>query len=132
MNVQQYYRRLAQVREQLQREYPAEVSSLFLVSLESDDGGRQGEVTEANRELAAQCIARKSHRIAEQSEIEEFFRRQQARAKHYAQEELRNQKQSVVVVSSESLYGTNAGAAVQQLAAQSSAAGDKGRASAKG
>lgn len=132
MNVQQFYQRLAQVRGQLATQFPAEVSSVFLVSLPSDDGGRAGEVTEAARELAAQCLAKRTHRIAEQSEIDDFYLRQQDRAKKYAQEEMRNQKQSVVVISPESLYGTNAGAAVQQLAAQSSAAGEKGRAQTKG
>lgn len=127
MNVQKFYQRLAQVRAELDIQFPAEVSEIFLTSLETDDGGRQGEVVGASRELAAQSLARKTHRVSTPEEIDGFFRAQRQRANQYAAEELRSDKKSVVVLSPDNMAALT-GAAVTQLAAQSSAAGEQGRA----
>lgn len=101
---------------------------VFITSVESEDGGREGQVCEATPKLASERIAAKTHRLSKDHEIQEFKDAQEARRQYYVQEELRTQKPSPVVLSESAMNSMAAGIAGALAGSQAVAEGGKQRA----
>ncbi|MBI2686411.1 MAG: hypothetical protein HYX27_08850 [Acidobacteria bacterium] len=67
MNLKDYYREIAEREAEIADEF------VFLVSLRTENGGREGVVSEVNRRTAAQMIVDKMARLATPDEVEEIL-----------------------------------------------------------
>jgi len=78
MDLKQYFRKIRQVEASLADTFP------LVVSLETQDGGKPGLVSEISREEAAKMIVEGRAVLASEEE-KELYREQQSRAKEAAE-----------------------------------------------
>lgn len=80
MNLQAYFRKIREVEESIPH---VEVT---VVSLQTDDGGVPGILTEVTRSMAAKLIVERRSRLATPEEVEEHRASQDAARKKIAEE----------------------------------------------
>ncbi len=92
MDVKAYYKRLREVEEEITDAFPV------VASIDTADGGRDGEFTETPRWVAARMIAQGQARLATAEEAS-AYRRAQAEAAAKAEKQANAAKLQVAVLS---------------------------------
>ncbi len=95
MDVRQYYRKLREIENGFQDEFP------ILVSLDTPDGGKAGLISEASRANAARMILEGRAVLATDDQKAEFAARQAAARKAAEQAELAKRVQVAILTESE-------------------------------
>lgn len=91
MDIQAYFQKKRQIESSIETPYA------LVVSLETGDGGKAGQLTEVSRSNAAQLIVEGRARLASETELEEYAQAI-ARARQMA-EEVHASKVQVAVLS---------------------------------
>lgn len=91
MDLKAYYQRIREIEQTIESLFA------FVVSLETEDGGKSGIVTEVPRRIAAKMIADGSAKIASEKEAATFLE-QQAEALRIAKEQAAAQKVQLSVL----------------------------------
>ena len=66
MDLRQYFQKIRTIEATIPGEH------VVVVSMETPDGGRDGQLSEVSRSLAAKLVAQGKARLAEEPEVEEF------------------------------------------------------------
>lgn len=86
MDLREYYKTIRKVEESISEPFP------IIVSLETENGGKAGVMTEVTRSLAAKMVVDRRARLATQEEAEQF---RAAIQKQRAEAELQRMKEKV-------------------------------------
>lgn len=103
MDVKQYFRRLRETEANISETYP------LVMSLETEDGGKAGLITEVPRHIAAKMIVEGRAVLANEEEKAKY-REQQAVAQRASEKEQMARRLQVAILSDTDLH--------QQLAAK--------------
>jgi hypothetical protein len=95
MDLRAYYKKLREVERQM------DGGDVVIVSLATDEGGKDGVRTEAPREVAARQVAEGRARVATAEEAEAFHQSRRAAREKIDQDETARRIQVMVVPSSE-------------------------------
>jgi hypothetical protein len=99
MDLRRYFRKLREVETELSEQYP------MIVSLETPDGGKPGQVSEVAREIAAKLIVEGKAALAGESE-REAYRKQQANSKAAAHKAELARRLQVAIVADPELHAS--------------------------
>ena len=95
MDVKKYFQKLRELEASIRDAYP------LVMSLETEDGGKAGLITEVPRSLAAKMILEGRAVLANEAEQESFRERQIAARKAAEKEELAKRLQVTVLTESD-------------------------------
>lgn len=91
MDVKQYYRKIREIEATLTGQY------VFLVSLETTDGGKAGAVSEVPRPIAAKMIVEGRALLASEEEKQAYLKQQAAAKKAAHKAELARRLQVAII-----------------------------------
>jgi len=91
VDVKQYYRKVGEAESNIHEQYP------LLVSLETEDGGKAGVMSEVTREIAAKMIVEGRAALATQADKEQYCERQASAKKSVESAELARRVQVAII-----------------------------------
>ena len=91
MDLRQYFQKIREIEAGIREPY------IFVVSLETSDGGKAGIVSEVKRGLAAKLIVEGKAALASNAEREEFLEKQAAARAEAERSEVARQLQVTIV-----------------------------------
>ena len=97
MDVRQYFRKLRETEANITDSYP------LVMSLETEDGGKAGLITEVHRHVAAKMIV-EGRAVLASDEEKARYRDQQAVAQRAAEKEQLSKRLQVAIVSESELH----------------------------
>jgi hypothetical protein len=95
MDLKQYFKKLSDTEASIKEDFP------LIVSLETEDGGKPGVVSEVSRPEAAKAIVEGRGELADDEQKKTYFEREAARKKSAEKAELSRRLQIAIISESE-------------------------------